>query len=359
MDYMALAGIIAQMASSMTGADQRSLSEAEIDELLQGAMDEYGKVSIPKLENLVARKVAPSGLSNIKDDPIYRQQQAEADGQLNDIIQSGGQTLSDRAVLNAALNRASKTAMGNDAAIQNQMQARGSLDSGAQLAMQMASNQNSAQMASDAAEKAAGDAQARSYAAMQQRSRNASEGLDRKYRQDANAASANDAINQYNAAMQSTADRYNIGIPQQNFKNTVDLIGAKHNALGDLVTWKAGKIKSDRDNASNQGAAFNAGIQAFGSGSGNNNSNNQSLSGDTTKPNSSYDGPGSANSWGNSPGDYKGPGSDGNWGQSLTGESTRQQDPTGTPQAQNRKWKVKNGIGAWYVQDFDGDWVRE
>jgi hypothetical protein len=227
LDYTAIIGLITQLAGSEAGRAASQMDRDSAMRLIQSSLDEYGKISIPKLQQLMLEKVPDTKLAGIQDDPRYRTEQNEADAQLNDIIDSGGLTLADKAALNALRNRTQRAASAGRNAILGQMAARGTLDSGAQLGAQLEENSSSANSLAAADEAAAGQAQMRAYEAIRERARNASAGLDRDYRQKSDAARAQDAINAGNAAIANAGAMYNAGLPQQNFRNQLELAGAK------------------------------------------------------------------------------------------------------------------------------------
>ncbi len=219
--------LIAQMAGSAVGDAMSKMDKEEAMRLIKSVSDEYGKINIPDLKALVLEKAPNSQLAGIRDDPAYRSQQNAADAQLNDVVNSGGLTLADRAALNAVRNKVSRTESAGRHAIENSMAARGSLDSGAMLAMQLQGNQQAAQAASEEGARTSGVAQARAFEAIRERARNAGAGLDRSFSQDARKASAQDAINAGNTAIANTAARYNQQLPQQDFENKMKLASGK------------------------------------------------------------------------------------------------------------------------------------
>lgn len=219
--------LISQLAGSEAGEAASSMDKAEAMRLIRAAVDDMGKINVPKLQQLFLERMPKSQLGNIQDDPEYRTQQGAADAQLNDVINSGGLTLSDKAALNAIRNKSARTESAGRNQILNGMAARGTLDSGAQLATQLQGNQQSANELAAADESTAGRAEARTFEAIRERARNAEAGLDRDYRQKSDAARANDAINAANASIANAANTYNAGIPQKNFNNELELAKAK------------------------------------------------------------------------------------------------------------------------------------
>lgn len=270
MDWMSMIGMIGQVAGQTTGAAMGSMDQMEAMKLIKAAADEYGKIDVPKLQALVAQQMPDTKLAGIQDDPQYRDQQNAADAEMGDLVNSGGLTLADKAALNAIRNRSRQSASAGRNAIANSMAARGTLDSGSQLAMQLQGNQESANTEAQADESAAAQAQARAYQAVRDRARMASEGLDRTYRQKSDAARAQDAINAGNVAIQNTANRYNAGIPQQNFENQLKLAAEKLNPTYALAGAHAAQGKDKQQAAAAAGNTFGAGVNAAGKSGSNN-----------------------------------------------------------------------------------------
>lgn len=302
MDWISM---LVQIGGSELGAAAAAMDKAQVMQLIKSVVDEYGKIDIPKLKELVLSKQKDTELSKVKDDPRYRADQASADAQLNDVINSGGLTLSDRAALNRVMARSARAGSDARGSIEQGMASRGALDSGAQLAMQLERAQSTAQAAADAGENTAATAQRRMYDAIQQRAQNAGAGLDRTNRMQSDAARAQDAINQGNTAILNTASKWNSGLPQQEFENKLTLAKAKAQPTYALSGAHAANAKDKQQRGDAIGGMGASAVNSIGNqGNGTN----------------------------------KG---------SMTGESTRP--------AVNRKQKN----GRWYVQDFEGDWVAE
>lgn len=247
MDFGAIIGLVTQLAGSFAGHAMSQMDRNAAMGLIQQSVDAYGRIQLPKLKELILSQQAKTGLSDIKDDPKYRDQQNAADAQLGDIVDSGGLTLSDKAALNAIRNRTARTESAGRNAITNEMAARGSLDSGSQLAAQLHGNQQSANSLGAADEATAGQAQARAFQAIKERAALAGQGLDRSYKEQSDAARAQDAINAGNTAIMNTAARYNAAIPQQNFDNQMSLVNAQNGARNGQAAVIAGRAKDTQD----------------------------------------------------------------------------------------------------------------
>ncbi len=262
MDWMSMIGMIGQLAGSATGAAMGSIDQQKAMELIKASVDEYGKINVPKLQQLVLQQNKGTELANVKDDPTYRSQQNAADAQLDDVIRSGGLTLADKAALNAIRNRSAQTESAGRHAIENSMAARGTLDSGSQLAMQLQGNQQSANELARADESQAAQAQARAFQAIRERAQLAGQGLDRTNAMKTRAAQAQDAINAGNTAIMNTANQYNAGIPQQQFNNDLTLAGAKSQPGYALAGAYAAQGKDKQQAGTAAGNVFASGVNA-------------------------------------------------------------------------------------------------
>ncbi len=263
---MSLVGMIGQLAGSETGAAMGSMDQAQAMALIKASVDAYGKINVPKLQNLMLQQNKNTNLAGIKEDPKYRTQQDAADAQLDDVIRSGGLTLADKAALNAIRNRTAQTESAGRHAIESGMASRGTLDSGAQLAMELQGNQQSANTLAAADESQAAQAQQRAFNAIRERASRASEGSDRDYRRQSDAARAQDAIGAGNTAIANTALMHNSGLAQQDFQNQLTLTSARTQPNQNLAAAYAGAAKDKQQQGQAIGNAVAAGANAFGKG---------------------------------------------------------------------------------------------
>lgn len=259
--------MLTSILGAAAGEAASAMDKAEVLALIKSVRDDYGKIDVPKLQQLVLQKQGASRLGGIKDDPTYRAHQNAADAQSNDIISSGGLTLADKAALNAIRAKVARTESAGRHAIEQGMASRGALDSGASLAMQLQGNQQAAESANAAGADMAGRAQSRAYSAVQDRMRNAGQGLDRDYRRQSDAARANDAIEAGNVAIANTAARFNAGLPQQDFENKMTLAGAKAQPTYALAGAHGAKAKDTQQMyqgiSNTAGKAVSTGYQQY------------------------------------------------------------------------------------------------
>lgn len=130
-------------------------------------------------------------------------------GQLNDIVNAGGNDPEEQANIQAILNSLNTTESGNNAAILRDAAARGVSNSGTTLAARLASNQNDATNANANAESAAGTAEARNLSALNAVGALGGAVQGQEYTQAANKANAANAIAAFNAQQKQQVGNLN------------------------------------------------------------------------------------------------------------------------------------------------------
>ena len=246
--------------------------EAEARKVMNEAAQIFDEVELPQLERAVAEQVGPTALERITVDPAYKAAQMEALSKLGQISEEGGFTLADKAALNKTLGALSRRDAGARAAIAENMQARGTLGAGAELAQRLAAQQESSQMASERGMDVAAQAQQRALNAIMQRGQMAGELRGQEYGEQERLAQARDAIARYNAGARAGAQQYNLGLGQQQFQNKMSLAQRRANAkLGQAsAMMDEGQGMRQAGGAYTQGASKMAtGLaQQFGDGGG-------------------------------------------------------------------------------------------
>ena len=236
MNWFQIIGMVAQVAGPVLGSKLAEKDKEEVLRILQEARDEFGRISIPRLQQLTLESLPPSEVAQIQEDPDFKRQMMAADSALEETTASGGLTLSDRAALNQILNRVSQQESAGRNAIEQKMQAQGALNSGARLTMQLANQQNAANQASQMGEAMAGQAQKRAYQAILDRANLAGTNSNRDWERERQKAAARDAINRSNVEIQNLTRTYNANIPQQNFNNQVALARGQAGASSPLAS---------------------------------------------------------------------------------------------------------------------------
>jgi hypothetical protein len=151
-----------------------------------------GKLS-PELEQAI--KQGDSKLNDINVDPRLRQSEMDALSSLQNVSNSGGMTLGDRANLEKGLGEARNQYRGTTDRALQAMQERGMSGSGMELAARMQAGQGAGQMAANAGLDAAGAASNRALQALSQAGNLGSQLEQQQFGQQKDVASAQDLIN--------------------------------------------------------------------------------------------------------------------------------------------------------------------
>lgn len=186
---------------------------------LMEALRRFGLIDIPDEAPVDPEQIDRLG----PEDPALRGRQDALAAALERMQRDGGLLLEDEAVLNKQLGKAARHEAAGRSAITEQMAARGNLDSGAQLAMSLANQQNSAQQANQNAMDRAAMAQRRALEAIR-----AGADLAGDMRgQDLRHAQARSQIDQWNAAMRDKARMWNAQAGQRRFDNQMRKAGGQ------------------------------------------------------------------------------------------------------------------------------------
>lgn len=252
----ALVAAAASIGSAIIAARAQSASEEQARALLERARNELGELDLPTLEQLAGQELPPTELAKIQTDPKYKQAQLAALDKLQEISDSGGMTMQDTAVLDAAMGKVARQEGAGREAIRQNMASRGVLGSGAELAMSLQNQQDSAQRANTIGLDVAGRAQARAYDAILNRGQLAGQMHQQEYNEKSKAAQAQDLINRYNATRKSNA-------AQQDFENRFKVTSARNGMTGQIAdsARRQGQIASNAAGAA--GNAVNQGAMAY------------------------------------------------------------------------------------------------
>lgn len=255
-------GAVAQMGVGLLGEYLSNMDKATAKKLLQKALDEYGKIDIPTLEQLVAEEVGPSAFEDIKADPKLRDAQMQGLDRLGEMIDGDGFALEDRATMNRIGNQVSRRAAGGRATIANQFAQRGALSSGAELSMQMKNQQDSNEAASQAGLDAGAQALRRRFDAILSRGRMAGDIRGQEFSEKARVADARDAIARQNAAARQNARGYNVRLGQQDYENRLRRAGGMSGQYTNQASQANGQAGDTRDFYAGLGAAANEAVSS-------------------------------------------------------------------------------------------------
>lgn len=208
----------------------REKSEAEKANLLsQLSKDELERLGLDA--GVVGLETGPSAMRGAIADPIAVAAQRAA---LADLMNrsKGGLTLEDRAGLQQALDDVAMQERGNREAIMQQARARGGMSSGQTLNALLSGNQNAANAARNTALGIGGQASQRGLQALMAGSSLASNLRGQSFDEAAKRASAEDAINQFNANMRNQAFQNKYGLAMGKYGITQGQNAARLAAAG-------------------------------------------------------------------------------------------------------------------------------
>lgn len=210
-----------QMAISLYGEEQaKSMSQQQLAQLGQQLADVRG-LQLPDLPNITPDQLGDSAVGDMRSDENMRGRQMQAMAELQNIIDRGGLDLSDQAGLEEALNAATNQQHRARAGVAADAQARGQLNSGNRMMMDMDASQQGANAARQSGLEVAGMAQRRRLQAIQDASQQAGGMREQDWREHEASARAKDMRDERNAAAREKAQYYNAGIPQQQFTNAL------------------------------------------------------------------------------------------------------------------------------------------
>lgn len=261
-----LIGMGVSAVASLIGELMAGGKEAEARKVMAEAAKMYDAVDLPKLEQAVAQELGPSAFESITVDPAYKSAQLDALNRLSQIAEEGGMTLADKAAMNQITGQLARRDAAARGAIREDMQARGTLGAGAELASRLAAQQESSQIASERGLGVAAQAQQRALDAIMRRGTLAGDIRGQEFGEQSTAAQARDAIARYNAAARERAQGYNLGRSQQEFENQMRRTGAQVNTRLGQGTQMMGEAQGVRQAAAGYGAAGGKVAQAAAMG---------------------------------------------------------------------------------------------
>jgi hypothetical protein len=207
---------------------------AAIIQNLKDRFGDYEKLGPAGYKDITAQQLGPSALAGIQPDAQARGDEQQAIAQLGDISNRGGLDLADMNALNQIQQNLGRNNAARQNSLSNQFAARGQLGSGAQLAMELAGNQNAAMNANQAGESQAAQAQQRAMQAILQKAQASRTMGNDDYQRKAKAAEAADAIAKYNAGARTGASQYNNTIAGQNFDDSMKKLQGESGLTGSL-----------------------------------------------------------------------------------------------------------------------------
>ncbi len=217
----------------------------EGDEAQNNAYFEMLGIDAPTLDTLDVQQQQGTGLGGIEEDSRLRAYQLQALEQLGRIAQAGGgMTAQDAEAFNRARQESGAMDAGLRGAAQQRAAQRGILGSNAAYAADLGAAQQATNRGSAMQSQAASDSRQRYLQALDALSGQASGVRGQDYGVASNAATAQDAINRFNAGMRWDNSRFNQGQAQANFNNQLQLGNARRDAA---QQYDAGKRRRADD----------------------------------------------------------------------------------------------------------------
>jgi hypothetical protein len=243
--------IIAAGASLIGGAIGEAFKAAgrsKQEQLLQAAMDEFGRIDPAKFEELVTQELGPSAVATkTATDRRLTDEQYEGLDRYGEIVDAGGLDPMAKADLYRANTSAARTAGGNINRIQQSLDDRGMGNSGASVVLRAKAAQDANENAHAGAIDAASGAWARRMQALGAKTGLAGTMRSQEFSEKARRAEAEDSIARYNADARTSAGRYRNGMKQQAWDNQFRVAQAKASA----ATGQAQTAKQNADDAGN------------------------------------------------------------------------------------------------------------
>ena len=211
----------AQLAIAFLGEEKASkLSQKQLDMLGQQLAQLQG-IELPDLPQVKPEELGPSAVAGMQSDEGLRGKQLQAIAELQNIIDQGGLDLNDKLSLEQALDTARNQQHRATAGVAADAAARGQLNSGARLVMDMDASRRGANELHRTGMETAALAQQRHLAAIREAGA-ASGGLrEQDWREQEAANRAKDLRDELNRGAREKAGYYNAGLPQQGFNNAV------------------------------------------------------------------------------------------------------------------------------------------
>ncbi len=211
----------AQLAMMFLGNEQSSKLSQQQLELLGKQLADISGIELPKLEEQKADQLGESAVAVMRSDEGLRGKQLQALAEIQNAIDNGGLDMGDRAALEEAMGVATNQQKRARAGVAADAAARGQLNSGNRLMMDMDAAQKGSNDARQSGLQTAAMAQRRKLQMIQDSARMAGGLRETDWREKEASARAKDIRDERNAAAREKAQYYNAGLPQQNFSNAM------------------------------------------------------------------------------------------------------------------------------------------
>jgi hypothetical protein len=267
MDPTVLAALISAAVSvggGILGEMLGSEEDKQAYEYRKQALSQYLGISVPELEELVAKEQGQTNLANVRTDPALDAYQDQALARLSEVGTSNGLDAQSRARMEQARIEQAQAERNSREAVLASARARGTLGTGEEVSALLQSGQASADRARMADVQTLGDAESRALDAIIAAGGMAGTRQARQWDQRAEVASAQDAIDRFNTA---TANDFTLANADQralNFQQRMQLAGAKAGAYTGMAEHHEARGERTRQTVGGIGQSVGYGGGALG-----------------------------------------------------------------------------------------------
>jgi hypothetical protein len=243
--------------------DKIGIPEIEAQKIMLESPQLIGEL-IPELQGYVDQ-LGPSAFSEIEAPEGLKQSQISALNTLQERVDQGGLTETDKAEINQLNRNLMGKQKSNDEALLQNLAERGVLGSGDEIALRRASSQEARQTAAREAEARAALAQESKFNAAQLLGDMASSQRAGEYKEQSDKAQAADVINQFNLQNRTQARREDLGVlnqaQQANLQNKQAIENARVAAANQQETANKALIQQDYQNQLQKAGAISGAQQ--------------------------------------------------------------------------------------------------
>jgi len=262
---LVMAGIGAGMnvLGGVLGNVFAGVDDAEYERLMEEAASIYGDLSEPELRDIVAQKLARSAQEDAPSDFGNKAARNAAIQALMEQGYGGGRSFEDKLTLATAQRAAGQaTRAASQGALQSAA-ARGMGGAASTLQAQLLGGSQGADRAAQVGLQGASDARRAALQAMTQGGSMAGTAEASDAALDARRRESMDAIARFNAEQQAATDRYNSGLQQQRFENTMSVRDRKAQAQQTRAGLAQGRGERKRRMWGGAGQAIGAGVDSY------------------------------------------------------------------------------------------------
>lgn len=227
MDY---AAIIAAAVSAITLLVS-SGQEREAQELRTRLTAEFGPEILPDLDKAIAEQAGGSAFEGLSANDQGRQAQLGVADELANIYDTAGQTPADEAAYDVARRGVSQRAASQKGDLGIEAARRGQNGSGLASVLAMQSGQGELEALAGLNADIASSGRQRALQALLGRGQMAGQMRGQDWEEASTGASATDLMNRFNASQRQAAGMYNAQLPQTQFQNNMDRLGAQGAAI--------------------------------------------------------------------------------------------------------------------------------